>query len=251
MSGLECVDVRKHYGGVVALRGVDLAVRPGEIVGLIGANGAGKSTLIDIIGGEQTSFEGATLLDGAPIAGPPSKRARAGIARTFQRPKLALELTLRENVAVGLACRELGTLGGVLRTGFRGLVSRRAGLSGEVEAACGRVGLRDLDRAADQASFGEWRLVEVARALVQRPQVVMLDEPYPGVGDEGIAGITVAMRMLRDDGCAVLLVDHNIDIVAAAVDRMALLAQGAIAVEGAVERCMRSDVFRSTYIGVA
>lgn len=247
---LRCEAIRKTYGGVVALQRIDLQLREGEILGLVGANGAGKSTLIDIIGGEQRPDQGKILLNGRVLKGRPSRRARQGIARTFQHPQVALELTLWENVAVGLGVHQLRSSSRIVATGLRSLL--QSGLPGAeaIPSLCDRLGLDHLDRLAEEVSFGELRLVEVARALVQKPRMVMLDEPFPGVGDHGMLGLTEALRVIKDSGCAVLLVDHNVDVVAALVDRIALISDGEIAIDGDVGSCLENEIFRSRYIGV-
>jgi branched-chain amino acid transport system ATP-binding protein len=248
---LRCAGIRKSYGGVAVLHGIDLAVGAGEILGLVGANGAGKTTLIDIIGGQQPANDGTVWLGDDRLAGKPSTRARRGLARTFQRPQVALELSLRENVAIGLAARTLTSLPRILARAWRGIITSGLPEADEVDAICRRLALAELDRPAGAVTFGELRLVEVGRALLQRPKLVVLDEPFSGVGDAGIAGIIGALEALREEGCAVLLVDHNVDLLTRVVDRMALLAQGEIVVDADVATCLQSERFRSTYIGAA
>ncbi|NYZ15846.1 ATP-binding cassette domain-containing protein [Azospirillum sp. RWY-5-1] len=242
--------VKKSYGGLTVLRGVDLHVEPGEILGLVGANGAGKSTFVDIITGITPANEGEILLGGTRLAGSPSQRAKLGLARTFQHPQLAFEMSLRENIAVG---RSTGLLSNWTRT----VTAAGQGLLGgcrvnvpAIEKIASELGLKNIDRLAQKVSFGELRLVEVARALMQSPRLLVLDEPFSGVGDSGTSGIIFAIKRVRDSGCAVLLIDHNIDLLVDTVDRMALLSQGRITVEGSVAECMGNAEFRSTYIGV-
>jgi len=250
-EALRCSGIQKAYGGVRVLHGIDLAIASGEILGLVGANGAGKTTLIDIIGGQQRADRGDILLGDIRLTDSPSARARRGMARTFQRPQVALELSIRENVAIGLAARELTSLPRIVAEAWRGILSSRVAQAAEVDDTCARLALTGLDRPAEEITFGEMRLVEVARALMQRPKLVILDEPFSGVGDAGVAGITRALQAIRDQGCAVLLVDHNVDLLTSLVDRMAMLAQGEIVIDTDVATCLASERFRSTYIGVA
>lgn len=248
---LTVADIRKNYGGVGVLHGVNLSVRRGEILGLIGANGAGKSTLIDIITGITPASSGDILLGGQSIVATPADgRAIRGLARTFQHPQLAKELTLRENILAASAARELNTTARALGQMVKGFFTTAASGGREVEELCARLGLRGIDRLASEVTFGELRLTEFARAMRQSPKVIVLDEPFSGVGDAGIDGIIGALKLLRDAGCAILLVDHNIDLITPLVDRMVLLAQGEILVEGDVQSCLTSDLFRRTYIGV-
>lgn len=120
-----------------------------------------------------------------------------------------------------------------------------------VHHVCASIGLSGLERPASTVSFGDLRLTEVARALVQQPDFIMLDEPFPGVDEDGVVGVLSALRELSAQGKGVLLVDHNVDIVASIADRLVLIADGEVAIEGAVDECMASQVFRHRYIGVA
>jgi branched-chain amino acid transport system ATP-binding protein len=249
-TALDATNVGKSFAGLTALRGVTLSVGYGEVLGLLGANGAGKTTLLDIVGGEQSADVGAVRLSGEPLSGPPHVRARRGLSRTFQHPQVSAELTVAENVAVGLAGRHL--------TGWRGVLTVAASCArgsapwrSAANEACRAVGLDRLERPASALSFGELRLVEVARALVQRPRVLLLDEPFPGLEDDGVGRLITAIRSVAERGCAVILVDHNINLVAGLVDRVVLLARGEVAFEGAVADCMASTVFQEEYVGGA
>lgn len=247
---MECRNIGKQYGGVTALKRIDLSVQTGEIVGLVGANGAGKSTLIDIISGNAEQSRGAVLLHGTEVRGRPGKRARAGISRTFQHPQFAKGLTLRENVACGLAARRMRSPALVAREWLCSVVYDATDWAA-VEQVSDSIGLTELERDAGTVSFGDLRLTEVARALVQQPDFIMLDEPFPGVDEEGVTGVLAALRSLSAQGKGVLLVDHNVDIVAAIADRLVLIADGEVAIEGTVSECLASKVFRERYIGVA
>jgi len=247
---LEVRGVSKRYGGVQAVNNVSWDVAGGAILGLIGANGAGKTTLLDLIGGEQPADTGEILLYGSRLTGPPHRRARLGLARTFQHPRIALDMTVFENVAVGLAVQELASpwkaIGAPLRALFTGRTPPRA----LVASACEEVGLTGIDRPARLLSFGELRLLEVARALIQRPQVVLLDEPFPGLEDEGVHMLAQALRRVAAAGRAVVVVDHNVVIVEALVHRVILLARGEVVFSGSTQECVRSRPFREEYVGV-
>lgn len=248
---LVCNDIHKSYGGVSVLRGVKLEVRAGEILGLIGANGAGKSTLIDIISGLTPATSGEIRIAGTSmLQSNAASRAQSGMARTFQHPQIAGELTLRQNILAACAAEQLASTGSALKSFLSGFINVFTDRDDEVDDICASLGLANPDRFASEVTFGELRLVEFARALIRKPRVVVLDEPFSGVGDQGISGILDALRTLRATGCAILLVDHNIDLITPLVDRMVLLAQGEILVEGDVDTCLSSELFRSTYIGV-
>src|SRR5437763_1871149 len=145
-------NITKRYAGVVALEAVSVTVFENEVVGLLGANGAGKTTLLDVIGGEQSSDSGSVALAERALTGPPHARARQGLARTFQHPKVAPELTILENVAVGLAVRQLASLRGALAIA-RTVVTGRGEYQLAVEA-CAAVGLDRIHRRAESLSFG-------------------------------------------------------------------------------------------------
>ena len=243
--------VSKHYGGVEALRDVSFALDLGGIVGLIGANGAGKSTLLDIIGGEQPQDSGEVLLDGVPLIGSPHERARRGLARTFQHPKVSLDMTVFENVAVGLAVREMSTKWQAMTLPLKAIVTGRTPSRAEVEEACREVGLTDLDRPARLLSFGELRLLEVARAVIQRPRFILLDEPFPGVEEGGVALLIRTLRRLATAGRTVLVVDHNVLIIEALVQSVILMARGAVVFSGSIQECVRSREFQQEYVGSA
>jgi branched-chain amino acid transport system ATP-binding protein len=241
--------VNKRYGGVEALSDVSFSVSPGELVGLIGANGAGKSTLLNIIGGESPSNSGEIRLDGKPLVGRPHERARRGLARTFQHPRVALDMTVFDNIAVGLAVKEMCTTWRAISLPLWSMLTGARPDPKPVIEACNQVGLDGILRPARNLSFGELRLLEVARALVQRPRVILLDEPFPGLEDDGLHRLTSILRSLSAKGQTIILVDHNVTIVQSLVERIVLLARGRVVFDGPVAECVTSRVFRDEYVG--
>lgn len=251
MTNLVEIDaIKKRYGGVEALRDVTFSVRAGELLGLVGANGAGKTTLLNLIGGEDHPTAGEVRLAGASLTGRPHQRARSGLARTFQHPRVALDLTVFENVAVGLAVREMATTRQAIISPLRAMLLGLRPDSGPILAACKQVGLDELERPARSLSFGELRLLEIARALVQKPRLILLDEPFPGIEDDGLKRLTTALRRLSEQGQTIILVDHNISIVQSLVSRIVLLARGVVAFDGPVADCIASRAFREEYVGM-
>ncbi len=248
---LECRGVGKTFGAVHAVTGVSLTLRAGEVLGLVGPNGAGKTTLVDLIGGEQRPDSGTISAGGSPLVGPPSRRARHnGLARTFQHPQVALDLTARENMLVGLAGRSLGSLGGILRELVAGMVGAGARLlDAEVDRVAAALGLRDIDRPCKEFTLGELRLVEMARALLMKPSLMLLDEPFAGSDAHGVAGIKAAIAEILKTGCGVILVDHNVDIVASLAHRIALLSLGAKVFDGDPRQCLASPEMQMVYFG--
>jgi branched-chain amino acid transport system ATP-binding protein len=243
-------DLHKAYGGVVALFGVNLRLSGGEILGLVGPNGAGKTTLVDLISGTQKADKGELTLANRRLDGPASQRAGMGLARTFQRPQLALELSVLENIMVGRAGRRHGSAIGVVWGAVQGMfgrASREDQLA--VVAIAEELNLDRLDRLARDLTLGEQRLVEVARALAQDPLVLLLDEPFAGSDASGVSGINEVIRMVQRRGHGVVLVDHNVDLVSALVDRMMLLNLGRLVFDGDPQECLGSAEMQQIFFG--
>ncbi|MCW3845096.1 ATP-binding cassette domain-containing protein [Micromonospora yasonensis] len=240
----------KRYGGVTALSEVDFELRAGEVLGLVGPNGAGKTTLVDLISGAQAATAGELTLRGSKLTGPASRRARAGLGRTFQYPQLALELDVRANLLLGRAARRHATLWQMITGAFVGALRPTGAADGAaVRAIANELGIRDLDREAGDLTLGEQRLVEVGRALGQDPLVLLLDEPFAGSDARGVAGIAEVIHTVRRRGHAVILVDHNVDLVARLVDRIMLLDRGRVVFDGDPRDCLASPQMQSVYFG--
>ncbi|WP_326643606.1 ATP-binding cassette domain-containing protein [Streptosporangium sp. NBC_01755] len=248
---LSCQGLHKAYGGVRAVHDVSFHVCSGEVVGLVGPNGAGKSTVVDLISGEQSADTGQVLVADRVLSGPAARRAkRAKLARTFQYPQIAHELTALENVLIGAYATTFTGPLSFAATLIHGLLDPRAErLRRRAEEVAGSLSLRDLDRPASELTLGELRLLEAARALSQDPEVVLLDEPFAGLDADGIQGLSRAIRTMADAGCAVLLVDHNIDIVVSLVNRVVLMAHGEVRFDGDPAECMASAEMKEVYFG--
>ncbi|HIW69304.1 MAG TPA: ATP-binding cassette domain-containing protein [Candidatus Dietzia intestinipullorum] len=241
--------ITKHYGGVTAVDEVSFAVPAGTVLGLVGPNGAGKTTLLDCIVGTQVASAGAIRVGGRAVGPGPTVRARAGLARTFQHPQLALELSPVENIVPGLVGRRLGSYAGSVRAMFRGLAGTPHGALTRAAELAAEYGVTTEDVSTGDLGLGAQRLVEIARAMASQPRVLLLDEPFAGSDRNGIAAVSRAIGQARDSGRSVVLVDHNVDLIADLADTVVLLADGRIAFSGDPSECMRSAEMQAVYFG--
>jgi branched-chain amino acid transport system ATP-binding protein len=248
---LRCRDVVKTYGGVRAVQNVSLHVRPGEILGLVGPNGAGKTTLVDVITGQQRADSGDVYIHDVRLTGPLSRRSRvAGFARTFQHPQLALDLTVRENILIGAVAHSMRSPWHVVAAALRGAIRPATPRQDrEIAALASELHLEGLGRICADLTLGEQRMVEVVRALIGKPALLLLDEPFAGGDVRGVAGMTHALERIVERGCGILVVDHNVDIVAALVHRVVLMDRGAVVFDGLPDDCLRSEAMREVYFG--
>ncbi len=247
---LEVSDISVIYGGFRALREVSLRALPGSILGLVGPNGSGKSTLLNVISGVQQPATGRLRLDGRDIPmGRAEQMARHGIRRAFQVPRLARRLTVLQNVQIG-APNQPGELISNL------FLRPRSVQSGErVTTAAAFVALSRVDlahKAGDQAgdlSGGQQKLLSLAILLMANPRVMLLDEPAAGVNPVLIERQIQLLRELRDAGCIIVLVEHNMEMIASICDRVIVLDAGEVIAEG-TPASIRGDlrVMRS-YLG--
>jgi branched-chain amino acid transport system ATP-binding protein len=224
--------VVRRFGGVVAVDGVDLSVPPGRITALVGPNGAGKSTLFDCLSGTLRPDAGRVLLGGEDIARLPDyRRARLGLARTFQQLSIFPGLTVAENVRVGAEGRPGGTLRGLM--GLPAPGPEREAAATATDRALRLAGLAALrDHPVSDLPTGTLRMVEVARALAGAPRVLLLDEPAAGLDAAEAARLASMLRALSADGMALLLVEHDVDLVAELADTVCVMAAGRVVARG-------------------
>jgi branched-chain amino acid transport system ATP-binding protein len=228
-------DVTKRFGGLVANDRVSLEVWPGEIVGIIGPNGAGKSTLFDVITGYYAPTAGEILFRGRPIGRlAPDRINRLGIARTFQKLRPFPDMTALENVMVAAL--------------------PRATTLGHAEAAArealGFVGLGDrLQVLASGLSTGQRKRLELARAMVTRPALLLLDEVTGGVDQPSIPGLLDLVRRLRAHGATLMVIEHNMRVIMGLADRIIALHLGRVVAAGAPAEVSRSPVLLDAYFG--
>jgi branched-chain amino acid transport system ATP-binding protein len=238
MSLLETRGVTVQFGGNHALDDVSLTIRSGEVTGLIGPNGAGKTTLFNCITGMQRLDAGQVLFDGSDVTGrSPGARARDDMARTFQRLELFLSLSVRDNVRVA---------GDIVRANS----SRRIDVDRETDRVLELTGLSDI-AAADVAHIptGRARVVEVARALMTSPRLLLLDEPASGQTERESDQFADLLRRLTGDGIGICLVEHDLPLVMGICSVIHVLDHGKLIATGTPTEVQRSAEVIEAYIG--
>jgi branched-chain amino acid transport system ATP-binding protein len=236
----------RHFGALAALNGVSLAVPPEERRAVIGPNGAGKTTLFNVITGHLAPDRGRVLLDGRPITGlAPHRVARRGLARSFQRTSVFPRLPVAENLRLAAAAGQPGAwdlLGGV---------TRRRGPLERARAVAEAVGLADrLDAPAGQLSHGEQRQLEIGIALAPGPRLLLLDEPTAGMSPEETLAMTRLLVGLPRR-VTMLVIEHDMDVVFSLADRVTVLHNGEVLVEGTPDAVRVDPRVYDVYLGLA
>jgi ABC-type branched-subunit amino acid transport system ATPase component len=243
---LELRDVSRRFGRLRAVNGVSTSIPEGEVRGLIGPNGAGKTTLVNLLSGFLQPTEGSIVFDGVGLERTPAHaRVRHGIGRTFQTPQLCRSMSVLDNIVVGahqrLAVARLRNL--VSRTGLRTLRAEAAGIAQEV-------GVDDvLGVPAGGLSYGHMRLLEIARALMSRPRLLLLDEPVAGMNENESAAVAGIVRRLPARGTTVLVIEHDMPFVMNLCDRITVLDHGVVIAEGSPEEIQRDARVEEVYLG--
>jgi branched-chain amino acid transport system permease protein len=245
---LETTALEKRFGGLIAARAIDLSVHSGEIVALIGPNGAGKSTTFNLCSGALAPNAGTIRLLDHDIHGQGARTiARRGLARTFQHVKLLPEATVLDNIALGAHLRGRA---GMLRSMLRLDRAEEAALLHTARLQADRVGLTDvLDAQAGSLPLGRQRLVEIARGLCLDPCIFLLDEPAAGLRLQEKQALAGLLRALRDEGMAILLVEHDMDFVMDLADRVAVMDFGEKIADGKPEQIQDDPIVQEAYLG--
>jgi branched-chain amino acid transport system ATP-binding protein len=241
---LETVGLEKHFGGIAAVNNVSLRIEKGARHALIGPNGAGKTTVINLLTGVLRPSAGRILLEGADVTALESyKRVRRGLARTFQINQLFLDLTPLETV--GLAISERMGAG----NNWWRLVGTNAAVTAEIVEILGRFNLTDvMYQRTGNLPYGKQRLLEIALAIACRPNVLLLDEPAAGVPEDERHEILATVAALPKD-VTVLLIEHDMDLVFAFADRISVLVNGALFVDGVPDEVARDPRVKAVYLG--
>ncbi len=236
---LEVNGLTKRFGGLVAVKDMSFNVNAGEILGLIGPNGSGKSTVMKLIMGIERPNAGSVRINGVEVAGWPShKIARMGAGIVFQHSRPLHRQTVLENIKLALLPDKLTRLFADPETDHRArTIAARVGLGGV------------LDRRPATLPFADLRKIEIAKAIARDPQVLLIDEPFAGLTSSETAAFSDLICELRDDGRAVLLVDHNVKSVARLVDRVLAMYVGERIAEGTADEVMRDETVRRVYLG--
>ncbi|MBM4284386.1 MAG: ABC transporter ATP-binding protein [Deltaproteobacteria bacterium] len=247
---LEVVNLTKYFGGLPALADVSFRAHQGRVTALIGPNGAGKTTLLNCLTGVLHSDGGAIRFNGADLTGlPPHHIARLGISRTFQNLRLFPRLSVLDNVLTGLTVQaDASFLRGLFRPPALRHQERRLKLAGL--EALDIFGLADkADLPAGALSYGDRKRVEMARAFVSQPVLILLDEPVAGLNTEETAAVAVLIRQMRQGGKTIILVEHDMDLVMNVSEQVVVLDGGRKIAVGAPEEVRVNPLVLEAYLG--
>ncbi|ABE42319.1 ABC transporter ATP-binding protein [Polaromonas sp. JS666] len=250
MTQIQVNAMTRRFGGVFAVDQVSTAIPKGEIRGLIGPNGAGKTTLLNLISGALAPSSGEMLMEGKVLSNlRADQRAAHGIRRTFQNLKLFGELTVLENVVLGLhSSTDSGILDAIFRTPRHRREERWA--LEQSRQALEMVGLgRVADLQASSLAYGHRRLLEIARAIVSQPKVLLLDEPAQGLNPTEASELVQLLRKINETDMTVVLVEHHMDVIMKACSRITVLNYGRVLAEGTPAEIKNDASVVSAYLG--
>jgi len=247
---LELKGITQIFGGVTALDDVSFAIHANQVTGVIGPNGAGKTTLFNIVTGIYQQTSGQVIFEGNDISGIPVERlATKGMVRTFQNIELFGQMTVRENVMVGLHSRSKS---GLFSCSFKApwTVKEERRIREEAHEWLRFVGIEQLaDVQASNLPFGKGRMLEIARAMACRPRMILMDEPAAGLNSQETVGLAELIRKIRDLGVTVVLVEHDMELVMDICDRIVVLNLGRKLAEGTPREIQDNHEVIAAYLG--
>jgi branched-chain amino acid transport system ATP-binding protein len=246
---IETRGLTKRFGGLVAVSSLDLAIKTGTIHAIIGPNGSGKTTVFNLLSGMIAPTLGTIVFEGRAIERePPHARVRRGMRRTFQNIRLFNELTVLENVMLGQHCRAPAGFSSLFKI-WSAEEKQLARQAMEVASLTGIGSL--LDRRADGLAYGTKRLVEIARALVSAPKLLLLDEPSAGMNPSEAEGLSATIRSIRDQGVTILIVEHNLKVISSIAERVTAINFGQKIAEGTSAEVLSHPAVVEAYLGLA
>lgn len=245
---LDVQQIRKQFGGLVAVNDISFQIHAGEIVGLIGPNGAGKSTTFNLITSVLPKTSGRVVLRGQDISHSRSREIlRHGMSRTFQHVKMIPDMTVLENVALGAYTRgECGVVSSMLRMNHH----EEQQLFKEAQKQLERIGMGEyLHELAGNLAMGPQRLMEIARALCSSPDLLLLDEPAAGLRHKEKQALATVLRQLQSEGMSILLVEHDMDLVMDVCDQLVVMEFGTLLTRGTPAEVQANPAVRAAYLG--
>ncbi|MCO4823527.1 MAG: ATP-binding cassette domain-containing protein [Amylibacter sp.] len=241
-ASLKITNLVKKFGGLTATNDLSFTVEPGQSVGLIGPNGAGKTTVFSLVMGEHRQTSGSIMLDGEELSKMTTPaRIRRGVSRTYQVPRPFAEMSVAENIRVGL-----------MPDSVFGMILKGPNRDRELELAMA-VGFseKDLDRTPAELSMGDLRKLEMARTMATDPKVMLLDEVFAGLTVAEIAMISGLVQKMRSDGMTFLIVSHDLKALEPLVDTAIAINYGSMVAQGSYGDVMSSEAVRASYLGEA
>lgn len=242
MSTLETKDITKRFDGVQALHRLSVSVERGTITSIVGPNGSGKTTLFNLISGMLPFDEGWVVLEGIALKKiKPYNIPLYGVTRTFQEVRVFEQMTVLDNILVVITERNLWGAFFERHTSFHLM---------KAEEALRKVGLWEKrDAKAEECSYGQRKLLEIARALAMNTNILLFDEPFAGLFPEAVTAVANTLKELRTQGKTIVLVEHNMELIRTLSDRVIVLDSGELLAEGKPEEVLRKKEVREAYLG--